>query len=50
MIGSVIVSFIVLFIAGYRWDKYTGANPWKIGLLLFGAGVLMVAIAVLFGG
>ena len=47
---SNVVSFIMLFIAGYQWGKYTGANPWKIGLLLFGAGALMVAIAVLFGG
>jgi len=47
---SNVVSFIVLFIAGYQWGKYTGANPWKIGLLLFGAGALMVAIAILLGG
>jgi hypothetical protein len=24
---SNIVSFIILFILGYRWGRYTGANP-----------------------
>jgi VIT1/CCC1 family predicted Fe2+/Mn2+ transporter len=47
---SNIVSFIVLFIAGYQWGRYTGANPWKTGLLLLGAGAIMVAIAISLGG
>jgi len=47
---SNIVSFVVLFIAGYLWGRYTGANPWKTGLLLLSAGVIMMAIAIPLGG
>ena len=47
---SNVVSFTVLFLAGYRWGRYTGANPWKTGLLLFGAGVIMIAVAIPLGG
>jgi VIT1/CCC1 family predicted Fe2+/Mn2+ transporter len=47
---SNIVSFGVLFYAGYEWGKYTGANPWKIGLVLVLIGMLLVAIAIPFGG
>jgi hypothetical protein len=45
-----IVSFIVLFILGYRWGVYTGANRWKTGLLLTGFGVILMAIAIPLGG
>ncbi|NJM06419.1 hypothetical protein HC891_09845 [Candidatus Gracilibacteria bacterium] len=48
--ASNLVSFIVLFWAGYRWGKYTGANPWRLGLLLMGVGALMVGIAIPLGG
>jgi VIT1/CCC1 family predicted Fe2+/Mn2+ transporter len=44
------VSFIVLFLVGYRWGKYTGANPWKTGLLLMTVAVAMVLIAIPLGG
>jgi VIT1/CCC1 family predicted Fe2+/Mn2+ transporter len=47
---SNIISFAMLFYAGFRWGRYTGANPWKIGLLLLGAAAIMVLIAVLLGG
>lgn len=47
---SNIVSFIILFILGYRWGRYTGANPWKVGALLVLAGVLLMAIAIPLGG
>lgn len=47
---SNIVSFIILFILGYRWGRYTGANPWKVGALLLLAGVLLMAIAIPLGG
>lgn len=26
---SIIVSFAMLFIAGFRWGSYTGASPWE---------------------
>lgn len=47
---SNLVSFVVLFIVGYRWGKYTGGNPWKTGLLLMAVAVIMVLIAILLGG
>ncbi len=47
---SNVVSFVVLFVAGYQWGKYTGASPWKTGLLLLAVAALMVAIAILLGG
>lgn len=28
------VSFALLFLVGYRWGKYSGANPWKTGLII----------------
>jgi VIT1/CCC1 family predicted Fe2+/Mn2+ transporter len=47
---SFLVSFIVLFVAGYRWGMYTGASPWKTGLLLISVAVGLVLIAILLGG
>lgn len=47
---SNIVSFIVLFIAGYYWGNYTGANPWKTGLLLMSVAIALVVIAIPLGG
>jgi VIT1/CCC1 family predicted Fe2+/Mn2+ transporter len=47
---SIIVSFIVLFVVGFRWGIYTGANPWKIGLLLMSVALALVLIAILLGG
>lgn len=44
------VSFIVLFIVGYQWGRYTGANPWKTALLLTAVAVAMVLIAIALGG
>lgn len=48
--ASNVVSFIMLFILGYRWGTYTGANPWKTGLLLFAVGVIMTLVAIFLGG
>ncbi len=47
---SNVISFIVLFHAGYNWGAYTGAKPWRTGLILVAAGVMMVAIAIPLGG
>jgi len=40
----------VLFYSGYEWGKYTGTNPLRTGLVLVAVGVLLVAIAIPFGG
>ena len=47
---SNLVSFILLFIAGYRWGKYTGINPLRTGLVLMTIAVVMVLVAILLGG
>ena len=47
---SILVSFTVLFIAGHRWGIYTGANPWKTGLLLVLIAAALVLIAIPLGG
>lgn len=47
---SNIISFIVLFAAGYQWGRYTGTGAWKTGLLLVGVGMILVAVAIPLGG
>jgi VIT1/CCC1 family predicted Fe2+/Mn2+ transporter len=47
---SNVVSFGVLFWAGYSWGTYTGASPWRTGLLLVAFAALMVAVAIPLGG
>ncbi len=47
---SNVVSFGVLFYSGYEWGKYTGTHRIKTGLVLVAVGVLLVAIAIPFGG
>lgn len=47
---SNLISFVMLFIVGYRWGKYTGGSPWQTALLLSGMAVLMVAVAIPLGG
>lgn len=47
---SNVVSFAMLFFAGYGWGSYTGTNPWRTGLLLAAVALLMVLIAVPLGG
>jgi VIT1/CCC1 family predicted Fe2+/Mn2+ transporter len=48
--ASNIVSFVVLFYTGYQWGKYSGSNPWKMGLLLFVIGAVLAFIAIPLGG
>jgi len=47
---SILVSFIVLFISGFRWGKYTGTNPWKTGLLIMSVAVILVLVAFFLEG
>ena len=47
---STIVSFVMLFIAGFRWGRYTGVSPWKTGLLLTSVMAVIVVLIVLLGG
>lgn len=45
-----IISFLLLFFFGYRWGMYSGAKPWKTGLLLVSFGIILMAIAIPLGG
>jgi hypothetical protein len=47
---SNVVSFIVIFAAGYSWGLHTGTNPWKLGLLLLSVCLAMVLVAMLLEG
>lgn len=47
---SNVISFAMLFYAGYQWGKYTGTNRVKTGLVLVGVGMLLVLIAIPLGG
>jgi VIT1/CCC1 family predicted Fe2+/Mn2+ transporter len=47
---SNVVSFIVLFAAGYEWGRYTDMSRWRTGLLVMGVGALLVAVAIPLGG
>lgn len=48
--ASNIVSFVMLFLLGYRWGFYTGGSRWKTGLLLVLFGAALMAIAIPLGG
>lgn len=47
---SNLISFAVLFYTGYQWGRYSGSNPWKLGLLLFLIGAVLALIAIPLGG
>jgi VIT1/CCC1 family predicted Fe2+/Mn2+ transporter len=47
---SNLVSFIMVFAAGYIWGIHTSTNPWKKGLLLTSVCLAMVVVAMLIGG
>jgi hypothetical protein len=40
----------LLFIVGWRWAIYTGANRWITGLFVTLLGVALVAVAIALGG
>jgi hypothetical protein len=48
--ASNLVSIGVLFVSGYQWGKYSGAGPFKTGLLLAAIGLVLAAIAIPLGG
>ena len=40
----------LLFYAGWRWAGYTGATPWRTGLVMALLGVALVGVAMALGG
>ncbi len=47
---SNLISFFLLFFVGYRWGKYTGANPWKTGLIILAVITVLVLFLFWLGG
>jgi VIT1/CCC1 family predicted Fe2+/Mn2+ transporter len=45
-----LLQIVLLFLVGFRWARYTGAAPWRTGLLIVALGVGLVAISVALGG
>jgi hypothetical protein len=48
-VSNAILIFL-LFLTGYRWARYTALRPWRTGLTLMLAGVVLVAITIALGG
>jgi hypothetical protein len=44
------ISLFLLFFVGYRWGKYTGANPWKTGLIILSVITALVLFLFWLGG
>jgi VIT1/CCC1 family predicted Fe2+/Mn2+ transporter len=44
------IAIVLLFLAGYRLAKYSGAHPWRLGFAMVGIGVALVALTIAFGG
>lgn len=44
------VAIAMLFLAGHRLGRYTGHQPWKMGLFFVLIGIAMVGIAIGLGG
>ena len=40
----------LLFLVGFHWARYVGANPWWTGTAMMGLGVALVAVAIALGG
>jgi hypothetical protein len=40
----------LLFLAGYGWARFSGANPWHAGSVISVVGVLLILVAVALGG
>lgn len=47
---SNLFSFIMLFITGYRWGKYSGYKPILMGLVIMSIALFMVLLAIPLGG
>jgi len=44
------IALALLFIVGCWWGHMVGANPWKIGSIVTGIGIVLVCITVALGG
>jgi VIT family len=44
------IALVLLFLAGYSFGRFTNGNPWRAGLAMVILGVVVVAVAIRFGG
>lgn len=44
------LSLALLFLIGYKWAKYTNSNRWTAGFGLLLLGLVLVLVAIAFGG
>jgi VIT1/CCC1 family predicted Fe2+/Mn2+ transporter len=47
---SNIISFVVLFITGYRWGKYVGVKPIRTGMIIMAIAIMLALLAIPLGG
>jgi VIT1/CCC1 family predicted Fe2+/Mn2+ transporter len=47
---SNLVLVALLFIVGFYWARYIGANAWRTGLVMLLSGLVLVGVALALGG
>jgi VIT1/CCC1 family predicted Fe2+/Mn2+ transporter len=47
---SNLVLVVLLFVVGFHWARFAGANPWLAGLGMMALGLVLVATAIALGG
>ena len=44
------IALVLLLLAGYSFGRFRNSNPWRAGLATVIVGVVVVAVAICFGG
>ena len=44
------VAIAMLFGCGYKFGRYSGFRPWRVGLVMVAVGVVLVGLTIVFGG
>ncbi len=47
---SNLILVTLLFVVGFYWARYIGANPWRTGLVMLLSGLALVGVALALGG
>jgi hypothetical protein len=47
---SNLILVALLFVVGFYWARYIGANAWRTGLVMLLSGLVLVGIALVLGG
>ena len=48
--ASNLVLVALLFVVGFHWARYIGANAWRTGLVMLLSGLALVGVALALGG